>query len=49
MVLRLLWTLTQHIQMPIQYKNADHDLLEDFTPIARVEAAVTLLVARPTL
>ena len=45
----LLWTLTQHIQVPIQYKNAGYDPIEDFTPIARIGAAVTLLVARPAL
>ena len=45
----LLWTLTQHIQVPIQYKNVGYDPIEDFTPIARIGAAVTLLVARPAL
>jgi len=45
----LLWTLTQHIQVPVQYKNAGYDPIEDFTPIARIGAAVTLLVARPAL
>ncbi len=45
----LLWTLTQHIQVPIQYKNAGYDPIEDFTPIARIGAAVTVLVARPAL
>ncbi|MFO1193283.1 MAG: tripartite tricarboxylate transporter substrate binding protein [Rhodoferax sp.] len=45
----LLWTLTQHIQVPVQTKNAGYDPIEDFTPIARIGAAVTLLVARPAL
>lgn len=45
----LLWTLTQHIQVPIQYKNVGYDPIEDFTPLARIGAAVTLLVARPAL
>jgi tripartite-type tricarboxylate transporter receptor subunit TctC len=45
----LLWTLTQHIQVPVQYKNAGYDPIEDFTPIARIGAAVTVLVARPAL
>jgi tripartite-type tricarboxylate transporter receptor subunit TctC len=45
----LLWTLTQHVQVPIQYKNAGYDPIEEFTPIARIGAAVTLLVARPAL
>ena len=45
----LLWTLTQHIQVPVQYKNAGYDPIEDFTPIARIGAATTLLVARPAL
>ena len=45
----LLWTLTQHIQVPIQNKNVGYDPIEDFTPIARIGAAVTLLVARPAL
>lgn len=45
----LLWTLTQHIQVPIQYKNVGYDPVEDFTPLARIGAAVTLLVARPAL
>ena len=35
--------------MPIQYKNVGYDPIEDFTPIARIGAAVTLLVARPAL
>ena len=45
----LLWTLTQHVQVPIQYKNVGYDPIEDFTPLARIGAAVTLLVARPAL
>lgn len=45
----LLFTLTQHIQVPIQYKNAGYDPIADFTPIARVGAASTMLVARPAL
>ncbi len=45
----LLWTLTQHIQVPVQYKHAGYDPIEDFTPIARIGAAVTVLVARPAL
>lgn len=45
----LLWTLTQHVQVPVQYKNAGYDPIEEFTPIARIGAAVTLLVARPAL
>lgn len=45
----LLWTLTQHIQVPVQYKNAGYDPIADFTPITRIGASVTLLVARPAL
>jgi len=45
----LLWTLTQHVQVPVQYKNAGYDPIEDFTALTRIGAAVTVLAARPAL
>ena len=45
----LLLTLTQHIQAPIQYKDVGYDPVTDFTPLTRIGAVSTLLVARPEL
>lgn len=45
----LLMTLTQHIQAPVQYKNVGYDPIADFTPLVRIGAAATVLVARPDL
>ncbi len=45
----LLFTLTQHIQAPVQFKDIGYDPIHDFTPIARLGAAATVLVARPGL
>ena len=45
----LMMTLTQHIQAPLQVKDVGYDPFADFTPLTRIGAAVTLLVARPQL
>ena len=45
----LLFTLTQHIQVPLQYKNLGYDPINDFVPLARIGAAATVVVARSSL
>lgn len=45
----LLFTLTQHIQVPLQYKNPGYDAINDFVPLARIGAAATVVVARSSL
>lgn len=45
----LLMTLTQHIQVPTQFKDVGYDPVEDFTPIGRIGAAATVLAAHPRI
>jgi len=45
----LLMTLTQHVQVPTQFKDVGYDPVEDFTPIGRIGAAATVLAATPRL
>ncbi|MCW5238381.1 Bug family tripartite tricarboxylate transporter substrate binding protein [Verminephrobacter eiseniae] len=45
----LLLTLTQHIQNPVQFKDAGYDPIADFTPLCRIGAAATVLAARASL
>uniref|UniRef100_UPI00035FC3EB Bug family tripartite tricarboxylate transporter substrate binding protein n=2 Tax=Variovorax paradoxus TaxID=34073 RepID=UPI00035FC3EB len=45
----LLLTFTQHIQNPVQFKDVGYDPIADFTPLCRIGAAATVLVARSGL
>src|SRR6218665_40666 len=45
----LLLTLTQHIQNPVQFKDAGYDPIADFTPLCGIGAAATVLAARASL
>jgi tripartite-type tricarboxylate transporter receptor subunit TctC len=45
----LFLTLTQHIQNPVQFPDVGYDPVNDFTPLARLGAAATVVVARAGL
>jgi len=45
----LLLTFTQHVQNPVQFKDVGYDPIADFTPLSRIGAAATVLVARAGL
>lgn len=45
----LMLTFTQHIQNPVQFKDVGYDPIADFTPLCRIGAAATVLVARSGL
>ncbi|MES2360355.1 MAG: tripartite tricarboxylate transporter substrate binding protein [Pseudomonadota bacterium] len=45
----LLLTFTQHVQNPVQFKDVGYDPIADFTPLCRIGAAATVLVARSSL
>lgn len=45
----LMLTFTQHVQNPVQFKDVGYDPIADFTPLCRIGAAATVLVARTAL
>lgn len=45
----LMLTFTQHVQNPVQFKDVGYDPINDFTPLARIGAAATVLVVRSSL